>query len=154
VDRHLPSDSGYGHRDCWHTAETPLLLHAKEFAALVEHALLDDLIGPLEQRLRDREPKSLAVLRLMTSSNLVGCSTGRSPGLAPLRILSTPATAGSRQTGLPASHDPLRMARLQDAALGDDARRVSRGPASLFLERADFARAPPDRAAHRVRTGD
>jgi hypothetical protein len=28
-------------------------------------------------------------LRLMTSSNLVGCSTGRSAGLAPLRILST-----------------------------------------------------------------
>jgi len=32
---------------------------------------------------------ALAVLRLMTSSYLVGCSTGRSPGLAPLRILST-----------------------------------------------------------------
>jgi hypothetical protein len=34
-------------------------------------------------------PSALAVLTLMTSSNLVGCSTGRSPGLAPLRILST-----------------------------------------------------------------
>src|SRR5712692_8048182 len=34
-------------------------------------------------------PSALAVLRLMTSSNFVGCSTGRSPGLAPLRILST-----------------------------------------------------------------
>jgi len=33
-------------------------------------------------------PIALAVLRLMTSSNLVGCSTGRSAGLAPLRILS------------------------------------------------------------------
>src|SRR5215468_9545187 len=33
-------------------------------------------------------PRALAVLRLMTSSNFVGCSTGRSPGLAPLRILS------------------------------------------------------------------
>jgi hypothetical protein len=30
-----------------------------------------------------------AVFRLMTSSNLMGCSTGRSAGLAPLRILST-----------------------------------------------------------------
>src|SRR5262245_50430770 len=28
-------------------------------------------------------PRALAVLRLMTSSNLVGCSTGRSAGLAP-----------------------------------------------------------------------
>ena len=34
-------------------------------------------------------PRALAVLRLMTRSNVVGCSTGRSAGLAPFRILST-----------------------------------------------------------------
>src|SRR5262245_44220679 len=34
-------------------------------------------------------PSALAVLRLMTSSNFVGCSTGKLAGLAPLRILST-----------------------------------------------------------------
>src|SRR5262249_18759731 len=34
-------------------------------------------------------PSVFAVLRLITSSNLVGCSTGRSAGLAPFRILST-----------------------------------------------------------------
>ena len=34
-------------------------------------------------------PRAWAVLRLMTSSNLMDCSIGRSPGLAPLRILST-----------------------------------------------------------------
>jgi hypothetical protein len=34
-------------------------------------------------------PRVFAVLALMTSSNLVGCSTGRSAGLAPVRILST-----------------------------------------------------------------
>src|SRR6266481_4644370 len=34
-------------------------------------------------------PRALAVLRLMTSSNFVGCSMGRSPGFAPLRIMST-----------------------------------------------------------------
>ena len=34
-------------------------------------------------------PRAFAVLRLMTSSNLVGCWMGRSPGLAPFRILST-----------------------------------------------------------------
>ena len=34
-------------------------------------------------------PRAFAVLRLITSSNLVGCSTGRSAGLAPFRILST-----------------------------------------------------------------
>jgi len=38
-------------------------------------------------------PSALAVLRLITSSNLVGCSTGRSAGLAPLRILSTNVAA-------------------------------------------------------------
>ena len=36
-----------------------------------------------------RNPSVLAVLRLMTRSNLVGCSIGKSPGLAPFRILST-----------------------------------------------------------------
>ena len=34
-------------------------------------------------------PRSLAVFRLITNSNFVGCSTGKSAGLAPLRILST-----------------------------------------------------------------
>src|SRR5262245_29649989 len=34
-------------------------------------------------------PSALAVLRFTTRSNLVGCSTGRSAGLAPRRILST-----------------------------------------------------------------
>ena len=34
-------------------------------------------------------PICFAVLRLITSSNLVGCSTGRSAGLAPFKILST-----------------------------------------------------------------
>src|SRR5262245_16113943 len=34
-------------------------------------------------------PICLAVFRLITSSNFVGCSTGSSAGLTPLRILST-----------------------------------------------------------------
>src|SRR5262245_6982628 len=34
-------------------------------------------------------PIAFAVLRLIASSNFVGCSTGRSEGFAPLRILST-----------------------------------------------------------------
>ena len=33
------------------------------------------------------EGQALAVLRLITNSNLVGCSTGNSAGFAPLRIL-------------------------------------------------------------------
>ena len=34
-------------------------------------------------------PRAFAVLRLTTSSNFVGCSTGRSAGFAPLSILPT-----------------------------------------------------------------
>src|SRR5262245_36145007 len=40
-----------------------------------------------------RAPSALAVLRLMTSSNFVGCSTGISAGFAPFRILSTSSAA-------------------------------------------------------------
>ena len=35
------------------------------------------------------KPSVFAVFRLITNSNFVGCSTGKSAGLAPLRILST-----------------------------------------------------------------
>src|SRR5262245_18042355 len=38
-------------------------------------------------------PSALAEVVLMTRSNLVGCSTERSPGLVPRRILSTISTA-------------------------------------------------------------
>ena len=34
-------------------------------------------------------PNALAVLRLITNSNLVGCSMGKSPAIAPFKILST-----------------------------------------------------------------
>src|SRR5207248_7683419 len=34
-------------------------------------------------------PRAAAVLALMANSNLVGCSTGMSPGFVPRRILST-----------------------------------------------------------------
>ena len=46
--------------------------------------------------------------------------------------MGPPATVGSTPTGLPASHDPLQMAPFQDAALGGDARRVSRGRPRSF----------------------
>src|SRR4051812_31907603 len=38
---------------------------------------------------RTLSPSALAALPLMTNSNLLGCSTGRSAGFAPLNILST-----------------------------------------------------------------
>ncbi len=39
------------------------------------------------------KPIDLATLRLITNSNLVGCSIGRSPGFAPRSILSTYSAA-------------------------------------------------------------
>ena len=44
-------------------------------------------------------PRAFAVFRLMTSSNLVGCCTGSSAGLAPLRILSTYTAVCRKRSG-------------------------------------------------------
>jgi hypothetical protein len=44
-------------------------------------------------------PSALAVIRLMTRSNLVGCSTGMSAGFAPRRILSTRSAARRNRSG-------------------------------------------------------
>src|SRR5436309_836985 len=44
-------------------------------------------------------PRALAVLRLITSLNSVGCSMGRSAGLAPFRILSTYVAARRNRSG-------------------------------------------------------
>src|ERR1700730_11972958 len=52
-------------------------------------SLLDHLVGAQQEYLRMVKPMALAALRLITSSNFVGCSIGRSAGLAPLNILST-----------------------------------------------------------------
>ena len=46
-------------------------------------ALFDHLVGAQQERFRYREASALAALRLMTSSNLVGVSTGSSHGRAP-----------------------------------------------------------------------
>jgi hypothetical protein len=46
-------------------------------------AVLDDLVGAEQERFGDGQPKDLAVVRLTTRSNFVGCSTGRSAGFAP-----------------------------------------------------------------------
>ena len=45
------------------------------------------------------KPSALAVVRLMTRSNLVGCATGRSEGFAPRRILSTYSAARRNWSG-------------------------------------------------------
>jgi hypothetical protein len=44
-------------------------------------------------------PSALAVVRLRTSSNFVGCSIGISPGFVPRRILSTNSAARRNRSG-------------------------------------------------------
>ena len=41
-------------------------------------------------------PICFAVFKLITNSNLIGCCTGRSAGLAPFRILSTYQATGQQ----------------------------------------------------------
>ena len=49
----------------------------------------DYLVGAGEERRRNVEAKRLGRRMFSTSSNFVGCSTGRSAGLAPCKILCT-----------------------------------------------------------------
>ena len=51
--------------------------------------LFDYLVGAGEQHRGTSRPSARAVLRLMTSSYLVGACTGRSAGFSPFRIRST-----------------------------------------------------------------
>src|SRR5207302_1493725 len=44
-------------------------------------------------------PSALALLRLITSSNFVGCSTGISAGFPPCKILTTNAAARRKESG-------------------------------------------------------
>jgi hypothetical protein len=48
----------------------------------------NDSIGSSQNIQRNRQADLLCGFQMMTNSNFVGCSTGRSAGLAPLRILS------------------------------------------------------------------
>jgi hypothetical protein len=51
--------------------------------------LFDHLVGEHCIVLGTARPSAAAVFKLTTSSNLVGCRTGRSAGLAPLRMRPT-----------------------------------------------------------------
>src|SRR5262245_20540742 len=64
--------------------------HQKRTHALQQKAPLFDPSPASASRVGGTSrPSALAVFRLMTSSNLVGCSTGKSAGLAPRAIRST-----------------------------------------------------------------
>src|SRR6267143_198039 len=70
------------------TAYVRKVPHEETHAPQQLAALFDHLVGAQQERFRYREASALAALRLMTSSNLVGVSTGSSLGHAPRRILS------------------------------------------------------------------
>ena len=53
------------------------------------HRSLDHLVGAGEHVGGTSRPSAFAVLRLITSSYLVGACTGRSAGFSPLRMRST-----------------------------------------------------------------
>ena len=59
-------------------------------ADMADHSSASARVSNVGGRVR---PRTLAVVRLITSSNVVGCWTGRSPGFAPRRILSTYSAA-------------------------------------------------------------
>ena len=65
-------------------------------------------------------PSALAVVRLMTSSNLVGCSTGMSAGLAPLRILSTTVARAPKhiRRECPVGQQPARCKKVTEGVNG------------------------------------
>ena len=48
--------------------------------------LLDHVVSDREHSRRNDRPSPLAALRLITSSNLESCTTGRSEGFSPLRM--------------------------------------------------------------------
>src|SRR4029077_17475905 len=58
-------------------------LDFRYYSHLITRSALTSTFGEIVR------PICLAALRLIISSNLVGCSTGRSAGLAPFKILST-----------------------------------------------------------------
>ncbi len=57
--------------------------------ARLSHALISDTIEASGLSVGPDGEERFAVFKLITNSNFVGCSTGRSAGLVPLRILYT-----------------------------------------------------------------
>jgi hypothetical protein len=69
--------------------DSPRTVDVQELTALVTHGYWITWSARSRSDCGIVSPSAFAVLRLITSSKLVGCSTGRSAGFAPLRILST-----------------------------------------------------------------
>src|SRR5262245_35308493 len=68
-------------------------------------------------------PMAFAVLRLMTSSNFVGCSTGRSAALVPCKNLCTNTALRRYMCGMSAPYDSSPPASAKDRSTEADGRR-------------------------------
>src|SRR5437867_5645034 len=103
-------------------------------------------------------PSVFAVLRLITKSNFVGCSIGRSAGLAPFRILSTKVAARrnrSEKSAAYAIRPPASAYSLCANMVGSrffSARSVSRVATEKSMELDSTMRAPA-RASFIVENG-
>jgi hypothetical protein len=63
--------------------------HAQAERPTSDISSFDDVVGSQQNRLGTLRPRAFAVFILITRSSFVGCATGRSVGLAPLKILAT-----------------------------------------------------------------
>jgi hypothetical protein len=79
---------------------------------------LDDVIRRASSDGGIVRPSALAVLRSMMSSNLVGCSMGRSAGLAPFRLLSAYIAAVSLDDPVKETLDPPRRIEASFGIIG------------------------------------
>ena len=80
--RHCCARAASGHSAGAATALPSNAMKSRRFHSITSSARASSVGGTVR-------PSALAVVRLMTRSNLVGCSTGMSAGFAPRRILST-----------------------------------------------------------------
>ena len=62
--------------------------------------LLDHLVGPQQERLRNRQAERLRGGQIDDEIELVGCSTGKFAAFAPRKILSTSSAAAPREMRL------------------------------------------------------
>src|SRR5262249_39446520 len=79
------------------------------------------------------KPIAFAVLRLTTSSNFVGCSTGRSAGFETSRILCTRAALRLNMCGTSAPYDIRPPARGYDRSTAADGRRYLIAKSAMVL---------------------
>src|SRR5262249_19000096 len=92
-----------------------------------------DLGKALAAALRPVKPIAFAVLRLITSSNFVGCSTGRAADFVPCRILCTRAALRRNRCGTSAAEDIRPPARGYDRSTAADGRRYLIAKSAMVL---------------------